>query len=112
MTDIGPGEYWGSDYLLQAQKGYKRGEGKRGFDRAVRAIELMPTSWQAYIAAGDCLRMIARGTAHVVSADLSRCLPIGTDVRVLHDSDTVTPPGSVQARQLVQARQKERRPHE
>ena len=25
MTDIGPGEYWGSDYLLQAQKLYERG---------------------------------------------------------------------------------------
>ncbi len=24
MTDIGPGEYWGSDYLLQAQKLYER----------------------------------------------------------------------------------------
>ncbi len=26
MTDIGPGEYWGSDYLLQAQKLYERGD--------------------------------------------------------------------------------------
>ncbi len=26
MTDIRPGEYWGSDYLLQAQKLYERGD--------------------------------------------------------------------------------------
>ncbi len=29
MTDVGPGAYWGSDYLLQAQKLYKQGDSKR-----------------------------------------------------------------------------------
>ena len=48
MSDQGPGEYWGSDYLLQAQKLYERGDYKRGFSMAVRAIDTIPTSWLAY----------------------------------------------------------------
>ncbi len=35
MTDVAPGEYWGSDYLLQAQNGYRRADHKRAGQRRV-----------------------------------------------------------------------------
>ncbi len=39
MTDIGPGEYWGSDYL--ARRGYRRAGHKRAGRGAYRPSDLL-----------------------------------------------------------------------
>ncbi len=51
----GPGEYWGSDHLAQAGTLYERGDFKRAFSLAVKAIDSWPTNWLPYLVAGDCL---------------------------------------------------------
>lgn len=72
MTDIGPGEYWGSDYLLQAQRRPHARRPHAGFAR-------MRTCPEDYYRAAPLhepreirsrVRQCARGIAHVVSADL------------------------------------------
>ena len=54
----GPGEYWGEDHLAQAKTLFERGDFKRAFAKAVRAIEAWPTNWRPYVVAGDALSKI------------------------------------------------------
>ncbi len=57
--------------MAQAETLYERGDFKRAFSLAVKAIDSWPTNWMPYVVAGDCLAMLDPDDIHRVT-DLTR----------------------------------------
>jgi len=62
-----PHVVWGEDFLELAQTLYERADYKRAFAKAVRAIEAWPTNSEAYVVAGDSLRMLTKDDIRYVT---------------------------------------------